>query len=401
MANLSISTYLMSKGNMFFGKARGKLGDIVLFVRNGEQVQRPYNGNPKNPRSISQMKQRVKLASVVGFYKRQSAFFRFALKKKARESYYNAFVRYNLNIAPYLTKEQAALGYQIAAPYIIADGDMPRVDVSNVTVSIDNDLYVQTSINSGLTTWGAFRRAYNLLMGDMITFVIFNRSADSAAAAQRVVAQHVFDQESENMPFGYDVVGLSFVDNSGVWAFDVDKAYFGVGEWYATACAVVTSRNAGGVDCSFAQLVLSENAEAEYLVFHSDEQHEEAAASYGKVDSAILDPKSFEGNYVDVVQLYSDAAHQIPISAVELTQGQSKTFYADISRLTNLEEAETFMLDHVDLISSASASYTTGVITIKASDDGAGSGNLEIDWRSPYKGTVARSVLTVTVTAVP
>lgn len=312
---------------MLQGQARGKVGDLVFYVRQGIQQTRVRNRQPANPRTISTMLQRVKLASVVGFYKRQASFFKFALKKSAKESYYNAFVRYNLNIAPYLTKEQAAAGVQISAPWIIADGDMPQVEVNNTYVSIDGNLSFRLSVNVSITTWGEFRRAYGLLLGDMLTFVIFNRSSSTTDSAQRFVVQHVFDQESENKPFGYDMVGLNFQMAGSAWVVNVDRFYFGAPEWYAVGVAAVTSRNAGGVDCSFAQLTLSENAEAEYLSYHSEEQHQEAATSYGSVESAILDPKSFEGNYVDMINVYSDPACTQRIDGVVLTEGSTKNIY--------------------------------------------------------------------------
>ena len=49
----------MSKGNLFLGFARGKLGDVVFSRNSGEQVARARNRSPKNPQSALQMLQRV------------------------------------------------------------------------------------------------------------------------------------------------------------------------------------------------------------------------------------------------------------------------------------------------------------------------------------------------------
>lgn len=49
----------MSKGNLFLGFARGKVGDVVFSRQNGEQVSRARNRAPKNPQSPLQMVQRV------------------------------------------------------------------------------------------------------------------------------------------------------------------------------------------------------------------------------------------------------------------------------------------------------------------------------------------------------
>lgn len=49
----------MSKGNLFLGYARGKVGDVVFSRQNGEQVARARNRSPRNPQSPLQMVQRV------------------------------------------------------------------------------------------------------------------------------------------------------------------------------------------------------------------------------------------------------------------------------------------------------------------------------------------------------
>lgn len=383
---------------MLQGQARGKVGDLVFYVRQGIQQTRVRNRQPANPRTISTMLQRVKLACVVGFYKRQASFFKFALKKSAKESYYNAFVRYNLNIAPYLTKEQAAAGVQIAAPYIISDGDMPQIGVNNVQVSIGNELSFKLAVNSSLTTWGAFRRAYGLLMGDMISFVIFNRGTSTTDPAQRIVAQHVFDQESENKPFGYDVVGLNFEAAGETWVVTVDKDYFNVSSWYAAAVAAITSRNAGGVDCSFAQLSLSENAEAEYLVYHSEEQHQEAATSYGSIGTAILDPKSFEGNYVDMLQFYSNAARTIPTDTLALVGTVGKSVYFNPAELPNVASYDFEILSGQDILDDAAPDYETGELVIAAKSDVSGTTVYKFMWKDASGVTIKSSILSITVT---
>lgn len=49
----------MSKGNLFLGMARGKVGDVVFSRVGGEQVARARNRSPKNPQTPLQLLQRV------------------------------------------------------------------------------------------------------------------------------------------------------------------------------------------------------------------------------------------------------------------------------------------------------------------------------------------------------
>lgn len=58
----------MAKGNMFLGMARGKVGDVVFYRADGQQLSRVRNRNPRNPRSNSQLFQRAIMATVVQAY---------------------------------------------------------------------------------------------------------------------------------------------------------------------------------------------------------------------------------------------------------------------------------------------------------------------------------------------
>lgn len=58
----------MSKGNLLLGQARGKVGDVVFYRLEGEQVTRARNRSPKNPRTPVQLAQRVIMNTVSKAY---------------------------------------------------------------------------------------------------------------------------------------------------------------------------------------------------------------------------------------------------------------------------------------------------------------------------------------------
>lgn len=58
----------MSKGNLFLGQGRGKVGDIVFYRLAGEQVTRARNRSPKNPQTPMQLAQRVIMNTVSKAY---------------------------------------------------------------------------------------------------------------------------------------------------------------------------------------------------------------------------------------------------------------------------------------------------------------------------------------------
>ena len=96
----------MAKGNMFIGNGSGKVGNLVVATRAGEQITRVYQPRVANPKSYQQMLQRAKFANAVKFYKKAvQNFFKFAFEdKKKAESDYNAFMRHNIMNSTLLIK---------------------------------------------------------------------------------------------------------------------------------------------------------------------------------------------------------------------------------------------------------------------------------------------------------
>lgn len=58
----------MAKGNLLLGTSSGKLGDIVNYRMNGQQMSRVYVATIKNPKTTAQMRQRAIMATVTNAY---------------------------------------------------------------------------------------------------------------------------------------------------------------------------------------------------------------------------------------------------------------------------------------------------------------------------------------------
>lgn len=63
----------MAKGNLLFGQARGKLGDMVLYRANGEQISRAKAASVKNPKTTGQMIQRMIFGTIAAAYARMKS----------------------------------------------------------------------------------------------------------------------------------------------------------------------------------------------------------------------------------------------------------------------------------------------------------------------------------------
>lgn len=123
--NLNLQ-FIMAKNSLFWGKARGKLGEIVLYRAGGEQRSRTYVKNIKNPKSLAQMAQRVKLGSLVSFFRTTSNVLRYSFPNRPqRQSGFNAFVSESLPIATTaLPREYADQGLSVPLNYHISKGSV-------------------------------------------------------------------------------------------------------------------------------------------------------------------------------------------------------------------------------------------------------------------------------------
>ena len=170
----------MSKGSLFWSKASGKLGEVVLSQVKGQQISRAYQPKVSNARSSGQTIQRIRFSNAVKFYKHATqALFKFAYEdKRKNESDYNAFMRKNSSVAAYVTRESylnqfyPAIGNQ----FLLADGSLP-----SLPLTADDSLGLVLSLGTGdfssnttLTVAELSQRLiqkYNFAEGDILTFV--------------------------------------------------------------------------------------------------------------------------------------------------------------------------------------------------------------------------------------
>lgn len=128
------SLLIMATGSLFWGTSKGKLGNVVYRVRRGVEVASKYQPNVDNPRTISQMEQRIRFAVAVKFYKSAIAkMFKFAYEDKgSNESDYNAFMRHNTLRSMILKREQYDSSYYpaIGDSWQMSYGSLPTHEVN-------------------------------------------------------------------------------------------------------------------------------------------------------------------------------------------------------------------------------------------------------------------------------
>lgn len=98
----------MSKRSLFWANATGKLGEAVFYRAGGEQRNRTYVKNIKNPKSKLQATQRAKFNNMVGAYKAvEIAVKSFFTQRGANQSPFNAFVKLNWPLNQWVADKEA------------------------------------------------------------------------------------------------------------------------------------------------------------------------------------------------------------------------------------------------------------------------------------------------------
>ena len=185
----------MSKGSLFFGKASGKLGQIVLSNVKGQQIARAWQPKVANPRTTVQQIQRAKFANAVKFYKRATQnLFKFAYEDKRKtESDYNAFMRHNVERSIIVNrKSYDNMSFPALGDWIIAVGSLGEfksTDYDSRTISDasglispifnpDDTFKFPEGITENTATIGHisdyFKHDFGAQDGDFVTFVGIN-----------------------------------------------------------------------------------------------------------------------------------------------------------------------------------------------------------------------------------
>lgn len=173
----------MSKGNIFMGVARGKVGDLVLYRKNGEQISRVRVRKIGNPRTQAQMIQRIFMATTSRAYSALQAVCDHSFQGKSgvlenmsrfttlniammKEAYNRAPSNWRGNVN-YNTKDETR---PVVGSYVISEGTLEPM-----TYVYDNsDTSIELVGNGQLTATPTYQQVVDYLgvqRGDQITFV--------------------------------------------------------------------------------------------------------------------------------------------------------------------------------------------------------------------------------------
>lgn len=195
----------MSKGNLFMGNASGKLADVVLYRNAGAQVARLRVRKPRNPRTESQLIQRVIQSTNAKAYSVLQTICNHAFEGKTSKTQNQsefmrlnvAADRYRVNVAPMGWQSLSNFNSRdmvepLANNYIVASGSLPEMQFGG-----DGQLFT-IGDGLGLTADDTYQQVVDKLglqRGDQIT--VFNVTVGDNAEMSDLNAARIIMEPSD------------------------------------------------------------------------------------------------------------------------------------------------------------------------------------------------------------
>lgn len=284
--------------NMWLRGAKQRLAGAVLYQNNGQTLIRELAAQISNPRTASQMSQRIRLSNCVAVYRANKFWMKFAFEdKKAKESDYNAFIGENIsNNAVALTKSEVNAGAAVAAPYTVTRGSLGSIEQSIVRGWLSTNLFLIDGFNTDEVTVGEFSRQLieannGIVEGMQLSFIAnIQQTNNLTGVPYLVVRAYEVILDTTNTRRLTEYFPGSFVksveDDESNMLLEADVTKLGEG-----AFAFILSHTVGGVTrVSTQSLQLVGNTV--YNQHTTPGAWQTAIESYGESAESFLDSKS-------------------------------------------------------------------------------------------------------------
>lgn len=280
-------------------KLNGKVGAYSFYTSSGgRQVARIANNSSNYgetaKRTVAMQTRRSRWGNLVSFYSANKDLMARAYERKAANiSDYNRFMQLNIPLATVsLVKDDFMRGMAILQEYVIADGSLPEIDVSeveedgmvfNLLTSLDGEF---TDYTIGAISADLLDKNPQLQQGDQITFVSYTNAGTTPSTIRiyRHLSEMTIDVKSA-VSFG-SLKYANMVAGNGL-----KVAIAGQGDVFGQA--IIHSRSVGGnLLVSRAKITL--NSDTLVKQFSAPEAVKKAIDSYGVDTEKLLEPGSPE-----------------------------------------------------------------------------------------------------------
>ena len=362
---LTLIIHFMAKGSFFWSTARGKVGNVVYRVRKGQEVASMHQPNVANPRTVTQIAQRIKFSVSVKFYKSAIAkMFKFAYEDKgANESDYNAFMRHNTTSAMILKRMQYDSTYYpaIGENWVMSFGSLtphevnagmerPYVAAMGLTGALagGNVKFADCTI-SAISNWLVTNYGYQ--NGDLFTIV----RVDShwSDINEELISEPAWEVvqircNTNNYNRYKDVYEVGTLASELVFDDAANALY--LGEFKDTACgyAVIHSRQGQKLLVSTQELILNDAALNIYASSFEQPFYNEALYSWGATTDAVLQGGVADGDVSSITVGIKDlkkakwAFGDLRSESAELSEQDAIKYWNDVVRKRPVDTKFTF-----------------------------------------------------------
>lgn len=276
----------------------GRLGGSVYYMLKGQNIAREKAPEVSNPRTATQMRQRMQWANLVAMYKCLQPYLgkKSFQNKLATWSDYNAFMSANLGATPvYLTKDMVKNGHALLAPYKVTEGSLPTIglaynaggigflsdiDATSYTLGEDESVgALSEAIINDNTGWQE---------GDQLGIIIMmnGRTYRPYVYAFELILDK---SDTRSITEVWNLDDFPFFKAESKLGFTYENLYNPT-QGLAIACAFIHSRTISGkTSVSTQSLVLNTDAMTEYRDATTEEAFNNARESYGIPTEVWLD----------------------------------------------------------------------------------------------------------------
>lgn len=286
---------------------KGRVGQTTYYISKGQQVAR-QSRNDSNygetaRRTLSQQQRRVLWSNLVEFYKISAGWMPKAFETKSSgQTDYNKFMAINVPTARIpITKSQAEAGGCVIDAFVISQGSLPSVEVTQLTDGWKTNLMIGSLVIGANTTVGELSVALisnnaNCREGMQLSFASYQQSVDPLGVPHancRLYELTISQSDTSLVRDHIPAIGCSSVDNAIGTSGEMPQGGF----------AWIMSELVNGQLKVSTQLITTNNAQllAQYM---TSTQLDAAIASYGLDTEVVLNPTTIVAQAVEPSQAY-------------------------------------------------------------------------------------------------
>lgn len=313
---------------MWLRGSKKRLGGSVLYQAMGQTRQRELASEVRNPRTQSQMAQRVKWANLVNFYRANKSWMKFAYEtKQTNQSDYNKFMSLNVaNSRIYLPKSIANQGGCVVDAYVMTQGSLASIEILAAQNNWQTNVYTP-GLLEGVTTYtiGEVSRAIlganpAIHEGDQLSFIRFTQQTNSVTGVPYVVVRkYEVIINSNDLRLFFDFMPDGIVDFGGAVG---SEAMVIKNTGNAGGFLMCLSRTVGGKTFVSTQSIIVANNSALIEAYSSEAALQAAIDSYGESEEPFLTSTTAD---MDTQAAVSGSIVSVEINEVIGTPGQRFT----------------------------------------------------------------------------